>query len=156
MHRRNHWVAAGLVVVSLGLAGCGVARTEYGEVSQSGPAQLQPVKGTDLNRVTLTSLAAHRLGVSTEAVAGAVMPALGDGTATPQTTVPLSAVLYDKNGATWVYTTSRAQTYQRQAITIARVDGDNAVLSTGPAVGTQVVTVGAAELLGAELGVAGE
>ena len=29
MHCRNHWVAAGLVVVSLGLAGCGVITAAY-------------------------------------------------------------------------------------------------------------------------------
>ena len=33
MHRRNHWVAAGLAVVSIGLAGCGVGKADYGEVS---------------------------------------------------------------------------------------------------------------------------
>jgi hypothetical protein len=31
-----------------------------------------------------------------------------------------------------------------------RIDGDRAILSDGPAPGTEVVTVGAAELLGTE------
>jgi hypothetical protein len=51
---------------------------------------------------------------------------------------------------------TRALTYERQAVGIARIDGDTAVLRSGPAPGTRVVTVGAQELLGAELGVAGE
>jgi hypothetical protein len=157
MDRRNHWVAASLVVVSLGLAGCGVARTEYGDVSQGGPAKLQPIKGTDLHRVTLTSDAAHKLGVQTAATAGAAMPAVSDGTAAAQTVVPLAAIIYDKDGGTWVYTTTPGTlSYQRAAVSIARIDGDSADLTSGPAAGTQVVTVGAAELLGAELGVAGE
>ncbi|HEY2704319.1 MAG TPA: hypothetical protein VGL20_11565 [Candidatus Dormibacteraeota bacterium] len=157
MHRRNHWVAAGLIVVGLGLTGCGTTKADYGEAGQGSPAEVVPVKGTSLNRVTLTSDAASKLGVQTVPVAAAVMPASTDGTAAaPETTVPVNAVIYDKDGNTWVYTVTQSLTYQRQAVGIARVDGDTAVLKSGPAPGTRVVTVGAQELLGAELGVAGE
>jgi hypothetical protein len=157
MHRRNHWVAAGLIVVGLGLTGCGTTKADYGEVSQGGPAQVEPVKGTGLNRVTLTSDAASKLGVQTAPVEAGVMPASTDGAgADPATTVPVSAVIYDKDGNTWVYVVTHSLTYQRQAVGIARVDGDTAVLRSGPMPGTRVVTVGAQELLGAELGVAGE
>jgi hypothetical protein len=157
MHRRNHWVAAGLIVVGLGLTGCGTTKADYGEVSQGGPAQVEPVRGTGLNRVTLTSDAASKLGVQTAPVEAGVMPASTDGAgADPGTTVPVSAVIYDKDGNTWVYVVTRTLTYQRQAVGIVRVDGDNAVLRSGPVPGTRVVTVGAQELLGAELGVAGE
>jgi len=157
MHRRNHWVAAGLIVVGLGLTGCGTTKADYGEVSQAGPAKVEPVKGTDLNQVTLTSDAASKLGVQTAPVEAGAVPASTDGAdATPETTVPVSAVIYDKDGNTWVYVVTRALTYERQAVGIARVDGDTAVLRSGPVPGTRVVTVGAQELLGAELGVAGE
>jgi hypothetical protein len=157
MHRRNHWVAAGLIVVGLGLTGCGTTKADYGEVSQAGPATVVPVKGTDLNRVTLTTDAASKLGVQTAPVETAAAPASADGAgAAPETTVPMSAVIYDKDGNTWVYAVTGTLTYQRQAVGIARVDGDTAVLRSGPAPGTRVVTVGAQELLGAELGVAGE
>ncbi len=157
MHRRNHWVAAGLVLVGLGLTGCGTTKADYGEVSQGGPAEVQPIKGTDLSRVTLSSDAASKLGVRIAPVEAAVMPASTDGVATaPQTTVPVDAVIYDKDGNTWVYVVTQSLTYERQAVGIARVDGDTAVLRSGPTPGTKVVTVGAQELLGAELGVAGE
>ena len=158
MHRRNHWVAAGLVVVSVGLAGCGVGKTEYGEVSQQGPAQVEPLKdNSDINRVTLTAEAASKLGVRTAAASAAVMPASTDGTvASPEISVPIDAVIYDKDGRTWVYVVDGPRSFQRQAVSVARVDGDTAVLSSGPKPGVQVVTVGAQELLGAELGVAGE
>jgi hypothetical protein len=157
MHRRNHWMAAGLIVVGLGLTGCGTTKADYGEVSQAGPATVEPIKGTDLNRVTLTTDAASKLGVQTAPVEAGVAPASTDGaSAAPETTVPTSAVIYDKDGNTWVYVVTQALTYERQAVGIARVDGDTAVLRSGPAPGAKVVTVGAQELLGAELGVAGE
>jgi hypothetical protein len=157
MHRRNHWVAAGLVVVGLSLTACGTTEAQYGEVSQDGPAQVQPVNGTDINRVTLSPEAGRKLGVRTAAVQGAVMPAVEDaGAAAPETTVPVDAVIYDKDGNTWVYVVKGPRAYERQAVTIDRVDGGTAVLKSGPAPGTQVVVVGAQELLGAELGVAGE
>jgi len=40
-------------------------------------------------------------------------------------------------------------------VAMAGVSGDMAVLQSGPPAGTQVVTTGAAELLGSEQGVAG-
>ena len=70
--------------------------------------------------------------------------------------IPLAAVLYDKDGKTWTYTTSEPLTFVPQEVVIARIDGDTAILTSGPAPGTEVVTVGAAELLGAEYGVPGE
>ena len=159
MFRRNHCVAAGLVVISIGLAGCGVGKADYGEVSQEGPAHVAPVAGnSDINQVTLTPEAFSKLGLTTTAASGAVMPASTDGSTpeTPDITVPISAVIYDKDGKTWVYVVDGNHSYQRQAVTIKSVDGDSAILSSGPKAGVQVVTVGAQELLGAELGVAGE
>ncbi|HEX6493060.1 MAG TPA: hypothetical protein VF112_06080 [Candidatus Dormibacteraeota bacterium] len=159
MHRRNHWVAAGLAVVSLGLAGCGAGQNaQYGEVSQSGPAQVEPLKNdSTLNRVTLTPESATKLGVRTAAVGAAVMPATTDTTGTPsEITVPADAVIYDKDGKTWVYVVDGPRSFEREAVTVERIDGDNAILTSGPKPGVKVVTVGAQELLGAELGVAGE
>ncbi len=69
---------------------------------------------------------------------------------------PSNSVIYDKDGNTWVYVSDGPRSYQRYPVKVAHVDGDNAVLSSGPPAGAKVVTVGAQELLGAELGVAGE
>ena len=66
--------------------------------------------------------------------------------------VPYEAVIYDAEGATWVFTNPSGQTYVREPIEITRISGDDVVLASGPAVGTAVVTVGAAELVGAEAG----
>jgi hypothetical protein len=64
-----------------------------------------------------------------------------------------AAVLYDENGDTWTFTSPEPLTFVRQRIDIDRVAGGQVVLREGPPPGTTVVTVGAAELLGAELGV---
>jgi len=68
-------------------------------------------------------------------------------------TVPYAAVLYDSSGATWVYTNPEGQVFVRAAVKVDYVAGDVAVLEEGPAAGTWVVTVGASELYGAEVGV---
>lgn len=67
--------------------------------------------------------------------------------------VPYAAVLYGVNGETWVYSSPEPLVYVRQPIAIDYVEGDLAMLSEGPEVGTAVVTVGAAELFGTETGV---
>lgn len=67
--------------------------------------------------------------------------------------VPYAAVLYGVNGETWVYTNPEALVFVREAIAVDYIEGDRVILSDGPAVGTPVVTVGAAELFGTETGV---
>jgi hypothetical protein len=68
-----------------------------------------------------------------------------------QKVVPYRAVYYDAKGAPWVYVNGTPLTFQRQRIGVERIVGDLAVLSEGPAVGTPIVTVGAAMLYGAEI-----
>lgn len=67
--------------------------------------------------------------------------------------IPSSALLYDTKGQTWVYISDGELAYVRNKVAIAYIDGDNVYLSDGPAAGVQVVTLGAAELYGAETGV---
>jgi hypothetical protein len=57
------------------------------------------------------------------------------------------------NGETWTYTSPEPLTFVRAPITVEAIDADLAYLSAGPAPGTEVVTVGAAELFGVESGV---
>jgi len=64
--------------------------------------------------------------------------------------MPYAALLYDTEGETWIFANTKPLTYERQQIKVDRIDGDKAVLAEGPAVGTLVVTTGAAELFGAE------
>jgi membrane fusion protein, heavy metal efflux system len=70
--------------------------------------------------------------------------------------VPSSAILYDIYGGTWVYVqTSKSDTgtkFTRSRVLLEWVEGDSAIISKGPAVGTLIVTDGAAELFGTEFG----
>jgi hypothetical protein len=151
MQRVDRWLLTGLAIAGLGLAACGPSGSVVQAGTREAPAQVAPIPGTGVSRVTLTAQAAQRLGIQTKpaqavpATAGAAM-----------TSVPTAALIYDKNGKTWVYTTTQPLAYVRQAVEIARIDGDVTTLHSGPPPGTLVVTVGSAELLGAELGVAGE
>jgi multidrug efflux pump subunit AcrA (membrane-fusion protein) len=67
--------------------------------------------------------------------------------------VPKAAVLFDAFGGSWVYEARGDGVFVRQRIALADFIGDSAILQRGPAVGTRVVTAGAAELFGTEFGV---
>jgi hypothetical protein len=138
---RGKWLIVGIVASGVVLAGCGTPA----ESAPEKPAQVQSIQGTSLSRIVLTQRAAERAGIRT-----APVQQLSTGL-----TIPLAAVVYLSDGTTWVYTATGPLTYVRQGVSIAQVAGDVAVLKTGPAPGTSVVTVGAAELLGSEYGVAG-
>jgi hypothetical protein len=134
-------LAAGVVAVLL-LAGCEKAVTE--ESGGGGPAVVEePAAGTEVARVTLTEDAAARIDVQTRAVRA--LSGRGG-----QLEIPYAAVLYDPNGQTWTYTNPEPLVFLRAPIDVVHIDGSRAVLSKGPLPGTKVVTVGAAELLGAE------
>ena len=94
--------------------------------------------------MVLTERAAQRLGIET----APVTQSTNKGAA--RLAVPYGAVLYDADGATWAYTSPQPLTFVRHPITIETIQGDVALLTEGPPAGTQVVTVGVAELFGTE------
>ncbi len=65
--------------------------------------------------------------------------------------VPYSALYYDGKGIPWVYVNTKKLTYERRRVRVERIEGESAVLKSGPEVGTRVATVGAALLYGAEV-----
>ena len=67
--------------------------------------------------------------------------------------IPYAAVIYDLHGETWVYTNPEPLVFVRHPIHVDYIEGDLAVLLEGPPAGTEVATVGVAELLGTEFGV---
>lgn len=67
--------------------------------------------------------------------------------------VPWSAVTHDVNGGTWVYENTSPQTFVRRRVQVRHVVGTEAVLESGPKVGTKVVSVAVAELFGTEFGI---
>lgn len=133
-----------LVVVPLAVLALGACQQSSSSDTRTPPARVEPVEGTELSRVVLTDASARRLGIQTATVESVS----GSGTVTA--TVPYSAVVYDAAGDTWVYTSPQPMTYVRHAVSVESIEGDVAYLSAGPAAGTQVVSVGSAELLGAE------
>jgi uncharacterized protein YcfL len=102
------------------------------------------------SRLTLSEKAVERLGIQTVAVQSV------EGTGAAATTIPYSVVLYDADGNTWAFTNPEPLVYIRAAITVEQIQGDMVILSSGPPVGTLVVSVGAQELLGTEVGVGHE
>ena len=68
-----------------------------------------------------------------------------------QKVVPYSAVYYDAKGDAWVYVNTAPLAFVRERVTVDRVAGDLALLSSGPPPGTPVATVGVSLLYGAEI-----
>lgn len=128
------------VAAALLLGGCGdppqdehvIAEPVKVEKVQSGPA-----------RVTLTERAAQRLGIETVTVEER------DG----RKVVSSGAVILDAQGRRWLYVSEQPLVFLRHPIRIEREDAGLAWLAEGPPAGTRVVTVGAAELHGAETGI---
>ena len=133
-------VLAALVLVGGGaLTACAEVTTDATAAGQE-PVIKEEVGDSDIHTLTLTAQAVERLGLTTAEVA-----ASDDGT-----TVPYAALIYDSQGNTWVYTTPEQRVFVRAAVEVDRIDGDTVHLSDGPEPGTSVVTLGAAELFGAE------
>jgi hypothetical protein len=139
---RHRWLITGLAVTALALGACNSGTSSAPKTEAITIAE-DEASGT--KTLTLSEKAAERLGVETAEVAGA-------GSAM---TIPYAAIVYDASGKTWTYVTAQPLVYQRAEITVDEIDGETARLSAGPPAGTQVVTTGAAELYGAEIGVGG-
>jgi hypothetical protein len=143
----KHLSVAGLVIGAAAiLAGCAAATPD-----ETPPALIKPVAGSQIPQLQLTERAVQRLGIVTQPV----RPTRAAGQPTHEV-IPYSAVVYDHDGSTWTYVNTAARTYERKPITVTDIDGQVALLSAGPAAGTPVVTVGAAELLGTEYNISGE
>jgi hypothetical protein len=148
MRQSNRWMVMILIIACLQLAAC--TQTPASKTVEGGtdePARVERLLGTDLSRVILSAQAANRLGIETAPVRDAKVGGK------LLTVVPYSAVFYDLNGETWVYTNPSTLTFIRASINVDSIDGNLAVLTQGPPSGTVVVTVGAPELYGTEFGV---
>lgn len=65
--------------------------------------------------------------------------------------IPYSALYYDDKGQTWVYAVPKPLVYERHRVKVDRIIGKKVVIDDGPPVGTEVVSIGAALLYGAEV-----
>jgi hypothetical protein len=144
--RSSAWLrpAAALCAV-LALAGCKTVEDEAPETGAE-PAVVEPIAGSaGLSKVSLSESAVERIALETVEVS--------PGDAGEGVEIPYGAVMYDADGGTWAYVEVSPRVYVREAITVAEIRGGVASLRAGPAAGTRVVSVGAAELYGAEVGV---
>ena len=146
--RQLRAACAGLVLIAgvVLLSACGEASSgyDYETASHHDPAELEPIKGTDVNRVIIDAEGVERAGIQTA-------PIRQNG---QETVIPYDALIYGADGNTYTYTAPEPLTYVREEINIDHVAGDSVMLSEGPPVGTEVVTVGAAEVYGTEFEVA--
>lgn len=172
MQNSTLWLVVISIVVGLQLSACTQQAATPAKVEA---ATVVPGKGKELSRVILTAKASERLGVKTAPVReaqvarkptataptgpaspdnlGSPTPASMDAGGTTRKVVPYSALLYDVHGKTWVYKNPEPLTFLRHQVEVDYIQGDQAVLVDGPETGTEVATVGVAELYGTEFGV---
>ena len=141
----DRWLAALLILVAL--LGPACTKASIQEPGGTSAASVEPIEGSDVARVTLSAEAVQRLDIQTAPVRQ-IRGLERAGKA--RTEIPYAAVLYDPNGTTWTYTNPEPRVFIRSPVTVERIVGSHAFLSSGPPAGTTVVTVGAAELLGTE------
>jgi hypothetical protein len=126
------------------LAGCAEIESVTAEPYE--PAHLESTGPDQPKRVILTEEAVQRTELQTTKVR------LEDG----DLEVEHAALVYDQKGKPWVFTVIGPRTYLRAPVKIKEMDDELMILASGPPPGTEVVTVGAIELWGTELEVAGK
>jgi hypothetical protein len=112
------------------------------QVARGPEAKVERVDGT-IQRVTLTAKSAERLGIETTPVR----------TAGGSRVIPYSALIYDNKGDTFAYTNPSSLVYVRHSVRVSGIRGNEVALADGPAPGAAVVTTGASQLYGIELGI---
>jgi hypothetical protein len=132
------------LAATVSMAGCAEIEAPLAEPYE--PAHLESTGPDQPKRVILTDEAVHRIELQTTRVR------LEDG----DLEVEHAALVYDQKGKTWVFTVVGPRTYLRAPVEINEIDDELMILASGPPPGTEVVTVGAIELWGAELEVAGK
>lgn len=147
MKRTNQWImtVALLIIMALQLTACGQPTAATADKIQ--PAKIEKIDGSEFKRVTLTEKAAQRLGIQTAPIREQQVNGI------QRKVIPYAAVIYGLQGETWTYTSASPLTFVRQPITVDYIQGDMAILLDGPPAGVEVVTVGVAELYGADTGV---
>ena len=138
-------VLTALVVIALVLALSGYRDIEPASADVYVPATVEEIGDSEVKLVTFTEEGAARVDLAT-----AIAQPSG-----PYTAVPYAALIYDGQGVAWVYTNAKPLTFLRAKVVVDRVEGDVVLLSDGVLPGTAVVTVGATEVYGAELGIEG-
>jgi|RhiMetdeSRZDD1v2_1073273.scaffolds.fasta_scaffold357045_2 hypothetical protein len=112
------------------------------------PAKIDSTDVAGIMRVTLNARAAERIGLQTAQIREDQVTLAGS--TVTRKVMPYGALMYDTKGETWTFTNPQPLVFVREKVVVEDIDGDRVILAEGPAPGTVVVTVGAAELMGAE------
>lgn len=139
--RRLPVAAAACAALLFSLPAC-AQPSAMAESASEAPATVEKNATTGIARITLSQRAIERLELLTDTVK--------PGPEGAGVLLPYAALLYDAQGKTWVYINPEPRVYERKAITVTKIEAGAVTASEGPAVGTPVVTVAAAELFGAE------
>ncbi len=141
---------AAVAVITLGASGCSEAGASN-ETNSETAVTVESAGEDQPARLTISERAEQRLGIRTEPV----RPIAGQANGATEV-ISYSAVVYDADGKSWAFSAPSPRTYIRVPIVISSITGKTVQLKSGPPVGTQVVVVGAPELVGAEAGISGE
>ena len=134
-------LALAAVFALAALAGC--ASTSAGDDNPPPAARMERAGPHGALSVVLTPVGAQRAGIQT-----AVSGSAGRGRAV----VPDSALLYQPDGSSVIYTVTGPLVYTLATVSVASIQGSQVYL-TGLVPGTTVVTTGGEELLGVQDGV---
>src|SRR5215212_1733631 len=103
MKKHYGWMVVVLLIACMAIAACGQGSEATTEKEH--PVTVEQLDGADPTRETLTEDAAKRLdiqtAVSSEAEVGGVK----------RTIIPYASVIYDTEGATWVYLNPKPLTF---------------------------------------------
>ncbi|WP_369142333.1 efflux RND transporter permease subunit [Streptomyces sp. R44] len=148
--------AAGLLLAGgAGLTACGdsdSSSASAAEHTDQPPAEIEEVTEGKIPHLTLAEDTVKRIHLTTEPLRQAPL----DGVGPARTLIPLKAVVYDPEGKTFAFTNPKPFVYIRTPVQLGQFGEHDAVVTSGLATGTRVVTVGAAELLGIEYETDGE
>jgi hypothetical protein len=140
-----------LAMITLGASGCSEAGASKEEATSDTAVTVESAAEGHPARITVSERAEQRLGIRTEPV----RPLSGQASGATEV-ISYSAVIYDADGKSWAFSAPSPRTYIRVPIEISSIVGKTVQLKSGPPVGTEVVVVGAPELVGAEAGISGE
>jgi hypothetical protein len=143
MKKHFQRLAAVLICACLFVSACGQGSGDAA-TEEDHQVTVEQLEGPEPTRETLTEDAAKRLDIQTAAVQEAEV------NGAKRTVIPYASIIYDTDGATWVYLNPEPLTFVRHPINVEDIKGDQAFLAEGLPSGSSVVTVGVAELYGAE------
>ena len=151
MQRGNQWIFITILIITgLTLSACKGGSKSSSEKEK--PAIVEAMEN-GLNKITLTEKASERTGIEIASVRERRVAKRNGNGKIKKTVVPYSSVIYDTSGDTWVYVNPEPLVFMRESIEIDYIDGDFAIISDGPSLDTEIVSVGAAILFGEDTGV---